>query len=141
MNVGGKHYRSAWWDDGEACLRVVDQTALPHTFRIASLRSLDEVCEAIRGMRVRGAPLIGVVAAYGLAMALREDSSHESRKRAAAALLATRPTAINLRWALERVMAAIASSADPARDALACAQHLADEDVEVCQAIGAHGLV
>jgi methylthioribose-1-phosphate isomerase len=140
MNVQGKHHRSAWWNEAEASLSIIDQTALPHTFRVASLGSLDEVCEAIRSMRVRGAPLIGVVAAYGLAMALREDPSPGSQKHAVAALLATRPTAINLRWALERVAAAIASSGDPARAALACASRLADEDVEVCRAIGANGL-
>jgi methylthioribose-1-phosphate isomerase len=140
MNVQGKHYRSLWWDEAESALEIVDQTALPHAFLVVSLRTLDEVCEAIRSMRVRGAPLIGVCAAYGLAIALREDASPQGQKRAAAALLATRPTAINLRWALDRVQSAIASSNDPAKDALACATRLADEDVEVCRAIGANGL-
>src|SRR5262249_53650295 len=138
MNVQGKPYRSAWWDDDESALRIVDQTALPRSFRVQSLRTLDEVCVAIRDMRVRGAPLIGVVAAYGLALALREDASPASLTRAATALLATRPTAINLRWALGRVQAAIASSKDPAPHALARAPRLADDDVEVCRALRAH---
>lgn len=140
MNVHGKHYRSAWWDECEGALRIVDQTALPHDFRIVSLRSVPEVCDAIRAMRVRGAPLIGVVAAYGLALALGEDAS--AQDRAVRDLLATRPTAVNLRWALDRVTAAIADAPanEHAARALTCAHRLADEDVEVCRAIGAHGL-
>jgi len=140
MNVQGKHYRSAWWDESEAALRIVDQTALPHDFRVVSLRSVAEVCDAIRTMRVRGAPLIGVVAAYGLALALRQDPGAE--EPAVRDLLATRPTAVNLRWALGRIRSAIAGAppSERAARALACAHRLADEDVEVCHAIGAHGL-
>jgi len=140
MNVRGTHYRSAWWDDAEQALRIVDQTALPHEFRIATLRTSQEVSDAIRTMRVRGAPLIGVVAAYGLALALRADANAE--EHAVRDLLATRPTAVNLRWALDRVRSEVrgAPPGERAARALACAERLADEDVEVCRAIGAHGL-
>ena len=103
MNVQGQPYRSLWWDDAGAAVRIVDQTALPHEFRIASLTSVEDVCHAIREMRVRGAPLIGAAAAYGLALALADDPSEASEARAESALLATRPTAVNLRWALRRV--------------------------------------
>ena len=140
MNVQGKPYRSAWWVERESALHVIDQTALPHSFRVDTMRTLEDVCRAIREMRVRGAPLIGVVAAYGLALALREDASAGAQARAVEALLATRPTAINIRWALDRVQEAIAAGHDPAADALSCATRLADQDVEVCRAIGAHGL-
>jgi len=142
MNVHGKPYRSLWWDESDARVRIVDQTALPHAFRVAALASLDDVCEAIRTMRVRGAPLIGVAAAYGLALALRDDASEAAEARAATALAATRPTAVNLRWALRRVRDAIqgAPASERAARALVAAAELAEEEVETSRRIGEHGL-
>lgn len=142
MKVQGTHYRSVWWEDGEAALRIVDQTVLPHEFRILSLKSMAEVADAIREMRVRGAPLIGATAAFGLALSLLEDPSPENETRAEAALLATRPTAVNLRWALRRVREQIRSAprSEKASRAMQAARALCDEEVEACRRIGEHGL-
>src|SRR5262249_55729585 len=103
---------------------------------------LDDAVRAIRTMQVRGAPLIGVTAAYGLCLALRADSSDAALERACAALLATRPTAVNLRWALARMREALTGAAPTARApaAYAAAGALADEDVALCRAIGEHGV-
>jgi methylthioribose-1-phosphate isomerase len=127
--------------DGRS-LEVVDQTRLPDAFELAPLASLADACEAIRSMRVRGAPLIGVTAAYGLCLALRADPSDAGLERARRELLATRPTGVNLRWALER-MAARLRGLPPERRAEAAwaeAGAIADEDVACCRAIGEHGL-
>jgi methylthioribose-1-phosphate isomerase len=142
MQVQGQHYRSIWWDEAEACVRIVDQSLLPHEFRIAPLPDLPAVGEAIRSMRLRGAPLIGAAAAFGLALALRADPSPAAEERAAAALLATRPTAVNLRWALARVREEIAGLPPDRRAAaaLAAAQRICDADVAACSRIGEHGL-
>ncbi|MEZ4332957.1 MAG: S-methyl-5-thioribose-1-phosphate isomerase, partial [Myxococcota bacterium] len=115
---------------------------LPHRFVLRQLASLTEVTEAIREMRVRGAPLIGATAAFGLALALREDSSDEALRRATAELLATRPTAINLKWAIDRLVRVVAPLRPDVRAerALAEAIAIADEDVVTCSRIGDHGL-
>jgi methylthioribose-1-phosphate isomerase len=142
MQVAGRHYRTIWWDSAAGVVRIVDQSLLPHEFTVAALGDLDQVCEAIRTMRLRGAPLIGAAAAYGLALALGTDPSPASEERAAAALLTTRPTAVNLAWAVRRVRAEIAAAgpADKAAAALAAAERICDEDAAACSAIGDHGL-
>jgi methylthioribose-1-phosphate isomerase len=121
---------------------VIDQTLLPHTLRWCHLKSLDDYCHAIRSMQVRGAPLIGITAAYGLAAALAEDPSATSLALTSATLLGTRPTAVNLRWALQRVTQAVVDlpPADRAPAALACAERLREEDIAACASIGEHGL-
>jgi methylthioribose-1-phosphate isomerase len=121
---------------------VIDQTLLPHTLRWCELRDLDAYCHAISAMQVRGAPLIGITAAYGLALALAGDPSTRQLQQASARLLATRPTAVNLRWALESVTAAVREQ-DPANRAgvaLATAHALRDSDIANCSRIGDHGL-
>ena len=142
MKVDGTHYRSLWWSDDAAALRIIDQRWLPHDFRIAELRTLDDCAVAIRDMWVRGAPLIGATAAYALALRVAEDPSDEALERARDQLLATRPTGVNLRWALDRCGDALLPR--PARDraaaALALAHEIADEDVEINRRIGEHGL-
>jgi methylthioribose-1-phosphate isomerase len=122
-------------------VEAIDQTRLPHEFAWARLATLEEAAEAIRTMVVRGAPLIGATAAYGLWLALRRDASDEGLARAEEALGSTRPTAVNLRWALARVAAAARGHVPAARAAaaLAEAQAIADEDVARNAAIGAHG--
>src|SRR5262245_27279655 len=103
MKVGGKHTRSIWVEaDGES-VGIIDQTRLPHRYETAVLTSVDDAARAIRTMQVRGAPLIGATAAYGLCLALRADVSDEAIERASRQLLATRPTAINLTWALDEM--------------------------------------
>jgi methylthioribose-1-phosphate isomerase len=141
MKVGGVPYRSIW-RDGAGGVVVIDQTRLPHAFATRTLRDEEDCAAAIRTMTVRGAPLIGAVGAYGLAMALADDPGDAALERAYAALLATRPTAVNLRWALDQVRAA-AKALAPARRAaaaLACADALCEADVATNAAIGDHGL-
>ena len=126
--------------DGVA-VEIIDQTRLPFELRVARLSSVAEVVEASERMRVRGAPLIGVAAAYGLWLALREDASDAALESACGRLLATRPTAVNLAWALAEMRAALAgvAPAQRAARALTKAAALADADVATCRAIGEHG--
>jgi len=140
MKVDGVHYRTIWWEDAAA--RIIDQTLLPHEFRVATLVTLDDVCRAIRSMRVRGAPLIGATAAYGLALGVREDPSERGVRLACERLLATRPTAVNLRWALERVAVELAAVEEWAREeaALRIAGEICNEDVDINRRIGEHAL-
>ncbi len=143
MQVAGEHYRSIWLDDATGDLRIIDQTLLPHQFETLRIADVSEAAEAIRTMRVRGAPLIGAMAAHGLALALEHDPSDESLARAAQELLATRPTAINLGWAVDRVVEAVTglSPNERAEGARVEARAICDEDVASCSAIGDHGLV
>jgi methylthioribose-1-phosphate isomerase len=112
MNIDGRAWRTIWLEPdgglGAHAIGVIDQTQLPHRFTTRSLRSCEEAAGAIRTMVVRGAPLIGVTGAYGLMLALQADPSDAALKAAFAQLNATRPTAVNLRWALERVRARVA---------------------------------
>ena len=142
MQIAGEHYRSIWLDEATGDLRIIDQTLLPHRFETRTIVDVDSAAEAIGTMRVRGAPLIGAMAAHGLALALRQDPSDESLARAAQKLVATRPTAINLRWAVDRVTEALAevSPNERADRARTEARSICDEDVASCSAIGDHGL-
>src|SRR6202051_4883293 len=141
MKVDGKPTRSIWLEPDGWSVGIVDQTLLPHRFAVARLTSLDDVARAIRGMQVRGAPLIGAAAAYGICLALRADASDEGLERAAATLMGTRPTAINLKWALDEMTAAVRNQARAARVEAAYrrAAQICDEDVAINQAIGRHG--
>lgn len=140
MKVGQEHYRSIW-QEGDA-VRIIDQTRLPHEFIVVTLETLEQSATAIRDMWVRGAPLIGATAAYGMAIAMRADSSDAGLRRAHDTLMATRPTAVNLRWALEHMLALLAPvpPAERAAVALARAAAIADEDVAINASIGDHGL-
>ncbi|MEL0438600.1 S-methyl-5-thioribose-1-phosphate isomerase [Phycobacter sp. K97] len=142
MKVNGTPYRSLWWDEAQSALKIIDQRWLPHDFRIEQLDTLDDYREAIQGMHVRGAPLIGATAAYGMALAARIDPSDRALDAAWEALHATRPTAINLRWALDRCRTSLLTTptADRADVALNLAHEIADEDVEINRKIGLHGL-
>jgi methylthioribose-1-phosphate isomerase len=142
MRVDGKPYRTIWASQHAGRVSIIDQTRLPHEFVVAELATLADAAKAIKHMQVRGAPLIGVAAAYGLALALRDDPSDANLEAATAALTATRPTAINLAWALGQMRRRIAPLplADRAEAAFAYAGELADEDVALCAAIGDHGL-
>src|SRR4030095_17270732 len=101
MQVDGVPYRTIWLSSDGRTVDIIDQTLLPHDFRIVRLETLEDAARAIKTMQVRGAPLIGVTAAYGLCLSLHDDASNEAIERNATTLLATRPTAVNLRWALE----------------------------------------
>jgi methylthioribose-1-phosphate isomerase len=141
MRIAGRATRTLW-THADGTVEILDQTRLPHEVATVRLESAAAACHAIRSMQVRGAPLIGATAAYGLCLALRADPSDAALARAATELAATRPTAVNLRWALERLSAHVAPLPPPARvaAAYACAAALCDEEVERCRAIGEHGL-
>lgn len=143
MKIDGTPYRSVWVDQQDGwSVRIFDQTRLPWSLDILRLTDPREAAHAIRSMQVRGAPLIGAVAAYGLALALRADASTAAMERDAAMLAGTRPTAVNLRWAIERMLARLRATpeAGRARAAYDEAAAIADEDVAQCAAIGRHGL-
>jgi methylthioribose-1-phosphate isomerase len=142
MKVDGKSMRTIWLAEDGWAVEIIDQTRLPHDFATARLESLEDAAHAIRAMLVRGAPLIGATAAYGLALALRADPASGNLRHAGEALLATRPTAVNLRWAVEDVTARVAGLPADQRAAAAYARaaEICDQDVEICRAIGRHGL-
>ena len=142
MKVDGKHWRSIWLEADGWSVGVIDQTRLPHHFATLRLTGLADASRAIRTMIIRGAPLIGATAAYGVCLALREDSSDFSLDRACAELSATRPTAINLKWALDQMLAAVRNRPRDERVAVAYrrAAEICEEDVAINQAIGRHGL-
>ena len=143
MKIDGIPYRSVWVDrDDGWSIRIFDQTKLPWSLDILRLTDEAQVAHAIRSMQVRGAPLIGAVAAYGVALALRRDAGTAKLESVVAMLGETRPTAINLRWALERMLAALRplSPADRLAASYAEAAAICDDDVETCRRIGEHGL-
>lgn len=142
MRIDGKPWRSIWLEHDGRTVGVIDQTVLPWRFATRALRSLEDAAEAIRTMVVRGAPLIGATGAYGMALAMAEDPSDTSVVRAYAELLETRPTAVNLRWALDRCKSVLndVAPADRAERAYAEAFALCEEDVAQNEAIGRHGL-
>src|SRR5262244_3376561 len=141
MKVDGKHTRTIWVEADGWSVGIIDQTVLPHRFTTVRLTTVAEVARAIATMQVRGAPLIGATAAYGVALALRADASDEALERACATLIATRPTAINLKWALDEMVAAVRNRPREERVAAAYrrAAEICDEDVAINQAIGRHG--
>jgi methylthioribose-1-phosphate isomerase len=141
MNINGKHYRTIWLSPDGWSVEIIDQTKLPFAFETVTLRSLEDAAQAISTMQVRGAPLIGATAAYGVALALRDDASDEALERACTALAATRPTAINLRGALGEMEKAVRNQPRETRVAAAYAKaaDICDADAEMCRSIGEHG--
>jgi methylthioribose-1-phosphate isomerase len=142
MNIDGKAYRTIWPAEDGQSVEIIDQTKLPYALVIRRLGDMAQAAEAIRAMIVRGAPLIGATAAYGVALAMREDASDQNLDAAIANLQATRPTAVNLRWALTRMGDALRNQKREARANIAweTAALIADEDVETCRRIGENGL-
>jgi methylthioribose-1-phosphate isomerase len=142
VKVAGRHYRSIWPEPGRSAVGIIDQSRLPHVFETRSLGSLEAVAEAIETMRIRGAPLIGVTAAYGLALAVAFDPSDASISKASNRLRKTRPTAVNLAWAIGRMRERLmnVTPADRAAAAWNEADAIANEDVALNEAIGGHGL-
>jgi methylthioribose-1-phosphate isomerase len=141
MRISGTHYRTIW-PTAAGTVHVIDQSRLPFEFATLELETLDDVAQAIRSMVVRGAPLIGAAAAYGVALALRSNASDASLEEAVRTLRATRPTAVNLAWGLTRMRSALAAVAplERAEAAFREAAAICDEDVEQCRSIGFHGL-
>jgi methylthioribose-1-phosphate isomerase len=142
MLIDGEKRRAIWPDPEGQGVWIIDQTRLPHVVATVLLRELPDAARAIKDMLVRGAPLIGVTAAYGLALALRADASDAAMAKAAEVLRATRPTAVNLAWALARMTGFLQPMPEDLRRdaAFAFAKHLAEKDVACNEAIGDHGL-
>ena len=142
MKVGDKHYRSIWLAPDGKTVQAIDQRLMPHEFVVADLLSLDDFAVAIGDMLVRGAPLIGATAAYGVAAHMRVDASDAGLTKAYDTLYITRPTAVNLRWALDemRRMLGPLAAADRAAAAFVHASQIADDDVEINRNIGLNGL-
>jgi len=142
MKVDGKDTRTIWVESDGQSVGIIDQTLLPHRFAKTRLATAADAAHAIKSMQVRGAPLIGGTAAYGVWLALKEDTSDDNLERACAMLLKTRPTAINLKWALDEMLAAVRNQPRSARAdaALRRANEIAEEDIAINQAIGRHGL-
>lgn len=141
MKIDNVHYRTIWLSSDGWSVEIIDQTQFPHRFMIARLRTLADAAHAIKSMMVRGAPLIGATAAYGVCLHMREDSSAEAVRHACELLLRTRPTAVNLKWALSRMHRVLEPVAAPDRAQLAYeeAAKICEEDVEINKAIGNHG--
>src|ERR1700692_4313824 len=142
MKVNGKPMHTIWLEPDGWSVGIIDQTALPHRFVTARLTSLKETAHAIRAMQIRGAPLIGATAAYGMCLALRADASDEALDRAYAMLLETRPTAINLKWALDEIVAVVRNRPRAERSAAAYrrAGEISEEDIAINTAMGKNGL-
>ena len=142
MNVGDRHFRTIWVNEDGWGVDIIDQRWLPHEFRVETLRDVEATATAIRDMWVRGAPLIGVTAAYGMALAMRADPSDTALDATWERLHATRPTAINLKWALDGMRSFLRPLPEAERAAAAYrrAGELADEDVELNRGIGRNGL-
>ena len=142
MLIDGEPRRTIWVAGDGWRVEIIDQTRLPHEFAIVALETLEDAARAIETMQVRGAPLIGATAAYGICLALRADASDAALEAASARLRRTRPTAVNLRWAIEDMRGRLAPLPPEERVAAAYARAAAicEEDVAICRAIGDHGL-
>ena len=141
MKINGEAYRTIWFDKTKECVSVINQTILPHEFQTVDLFSSAEAAAAIKNMIVRGAPLIGVTGAYGMALASKEDPSDSALRAAYDLLHQTRPTAVNLRWALSRMLKLLLETAAPEREARAISEaaKIAEEDAARCELIGEFG--
>ncbi|HSI95368.1 MAG: S-methyl-5-thioribose-1-phosphate isomerase [Methylophilaceae bacterium] len=142
MKIRGFHYRTIWPSTDASAIEIIDQTLLPHAFEIKRLSSVSEVAQAIKTMQVRGAPLIGAAAAYGVTLAMQESGDDDRLQQVGRILIATRPTAVNLRWAVERMTSRLQAlpKARRAEAAWLEAAAICDEDVAANKALGEHGL-
>ena len=142
MRVNAQHFRTIWPDPRCKFVEIIDQTRLPFAFETVRLASLEQMSHSIKAMQVRGAPLIGVAAAYGMALATLHDDSDEYLLQAGQELISTRPTAVNLRWAVQRMQAHLLALQPNQRNFAAWkeAARIAEEDVAQNKFIGQHGL-
>ena len=140
MRIDGKSYRTIWFENN--VVKIIDQTKLPHQFIIKELKTVKESINAIKTMEVRGAPLIGATAAYGLVLSINEKNDLSFLKKSSEALINSRPTAINLKWAVDRMMKKLSgvNNKDILNIALEEAKAIAEEDVGFCKNIGLNGL-
>jgi len=142
MKIEGKEYRTIWFDEKNQVVKIIDQTKLPHKFIIKDLKTVKDAINAIKTMEVRGAPLIGATAAYGLVLAIMENNDQTFLKKSSEDLINSRPTAINLKWAVDRMMKKLSgvNSDQILNIALNEAKEICEEDVKFCENIGLNGL-
>ena len=140
MKIEGKEYRTIWFENN--LVKIIDQTKLPHKFIIKDLKTIKDAINAIKTMEVRGAPLIGATAAYGLVLALLENNDQSFLKKSSEDLINSRPTAINLKWAVDRMMKKLSGvNSDKILEiALSEAKEICEEDIKFCESIGINGL-
>ena len=143
MRIGDKNYQTIWYDDENLSVKIIDQTKLPHEFIIKDIHNTDEMINAIFTMEVRGAPLIGGAAAFGVTLAAKESKDLEYIKQKGFELIKTRPTAINLEWAVHRMINKLSNidSSNLFEVAIQEAQEIIIEDINFCKNIGMHGLI
>ena len=142
MKIEGKEYRTIWFDDKNKIVKIIDQTKLPHQFIIKDLKTVKDAINAIKTMEVRGAPLIGATAAYGLVLAILKNNDQSFLKKSSEDLINSRPTAINLKWAIDRMMKKLSgvNSNEILNIAINEANEICEEDVKFCENIGLNGL-
>ena len=142
MKINGKAFRTIWFDEKDQAVKIIDQTKLPHKFEIKNLKTVKDAINAIKTMEVRGAPLIGATAAYGIVLAVKENNNPEFIKKSSEDLIKSRPTAINLKWAVNRMLKKILSVNNNKilKIALEEAKLICEEDVKFCENIGLNGL-
>ena len=142
MKIQGKEYFTIWFDEKNQVVKIIDQTKLPHQFVIKDLKTVKDAINAIKTMKVRGAPLIGATAAYGIVLAIMEKNNPEFIKKSSEDLIKSRPTAINLRWAVDRINKKLSgvNNNEAAKVALDEAKVICEEDVKFCKNIGLNGL-
>ena len=142
MKIEGKEYRTIWYDEDKQVVKIIDQTKLPHQFIIKDLKTVKDSINAIKIMEVRGAPLIGATAAYGLVLSIIENNDHSFLKKSSEELINSRPTAINLKWAVDRMMKKLSgvNNNELLKVALEEAKAICEEDVKFCENIGLNGL-
>ena len=140
MKINGKNYRTIWFENN--LVKIIDQTKLPHKFVIKDLRNIKDAINAIKTMEVRGAPLIGATAAYGLVLSIIERNDLSFLKKSSEELISSRPTAINLKWAVDRMMKKISgvNKKDLLKIALNEAKSILEEDIKFCKNIGLNGV-
>ena len=142
MKIEGKEYRTIWFDDKNKIVKIIDQTKLPHQFIIKDLKTVTDAINAIKTMEVRGAPLIGATAAYGLVLAILKNNDQSFLQKSSEDLINSRPTAINLKWAIDRMMKKLSgiNSNEILNLAINEAKEICEEDVKFCENIGLNGL-
>ena len=142
MHINGKAFRTIWFDEKDQAVKIIDQTKLPHKFEVKNLKTVKDAINAIKTMEVRGAPLIGATAAYGVVLAIMENNDPKFIKTSCENLIKSRPTAINLKWAVNRMMKKLSgvNNNEILKIALEEAKSICEEDVKFCENIGLNGL-
>ena len=141
MHINGKAFRTIWFDEKDQAVKIIDQTKLPHKFEVKNLKTVKDAINAIKTMEVRGAPLIGATAAYGVVLAIMENNDPKFIKKSSEDLIKSRPTAINLKWAVKKMNSELKNVSEKERYLFGIkkAKEICDEDVSFCRKIGEFG--